>query len=536
MAKYPQKNTIRQYTTPATDPASHSPKRQWRIPAMAVLFLVVWAWAASYYAPVLRITREYSFWAPDTTLMYYEAGRPWGQLWYVGLMLLQLYRWPIVGGALTALMVTVSTHLTAYCLRLKGLWKLLQYIPATLYLGYISFIGYDLYFEAETGMLMGIPTLYLFAITTLSLIIRSFSRSHHIPSPWQEDKNDTTQFCRSAHILMALMPVCVAISITHWMRPYVRVTAQMQCQMIEQDWKAMAETARKNGELSYRPIAAYYAIATVMRGEQGKRMFDIRMDYDDPHIHGINGAGNNATNYYLMDCDLAAGLVQTAIHHGMEQMTMNGPSIRTLKVLTKCALLTGEWEVAKKYLHILELVPFEGDFVHKYRPMVGNEKLVNADPEFKMIRLTEPVRDLMENSFVQPVFLGYNAALLEGRSINALWNSLTVQLYTKTMPQFVERCAPLQGTTLPQTYAQALAVLSSKQPQLVQQYPDIAMQRQRLSAFISHVKPLMSDRPGNAHKLYEKYKGYYPYYYFFGNLKATRKKSDAPASSNSGVN
>ncbi len=534
MAKHPQKKTIRQHTASAA-PAPQPSAPRWRIPAMAVLFVAVWAWAAFYYAPVLRITREYSFWAPDTTLMAYEAGRPWGQLWCFGLMLLQLYRWPILGGALTALMVTASTHLTAYCLRLKGWWRLLQYIPAALYLGYTAFLGFDLYFEAETGMLMGVPAAYLFVIIVLSLIIRSFSRSHHIPSPWQEARSENAKLYRS-QLFVALLPALIATGITHWMRPYVRVTAQMQCQMMEQDWKAMAETARKNGEMSYRPIAAYYAIATVMRGEQASRMFDIRMDYDEPYMHGFNGTENNATNYYLMDCDLAAGLVQTAIHHGVEQMTMNGPSIRTLKVLTKCALLTGEWEVAKKYLRILEFVPFEGDFIRKYSAMVGNTEAVNADPEFKMVRLTEPTRDLMENSFVQPVFLGYNAALLEGRSINALWNSLTVQLYTKTMPQFVARCQPLQGTAVPETYAQALAVLSAKQPQLAQQYPDIAIQQQRLANFINQVKPMMSDRAGNAPKLYEKYKGYYPYYYFFGNLKATRKKSDAPASSNSGVN
>ena len=45
----------------------------------------------------------------------------------------------------------------------------------------------------------------------------------------------------------------------------------------------------------------------------------------------------------------------------------------------------------------------------------------------------------------------------------------------------------------------------------------------------------MNDREGNARKLFEQYKGYYPYYYFFGNLKATRK-SDTKASSSAGVN
>ena len=46
----------------------------------------------------------------------------------------------------------------------------------------------------------------------------------------------------------------------------------------------------------------------------------------------------------------------------------------------------------------------------------------------------------------------------------------------------------------------------------------------------------MSDRPGHAYELFGKYKGYYPYYYFFGNLKATKKGYTGQVTSNSGVN
>lgn len=501
--------------------------------ASLVLFLSLWAWSALYYAPVLRIAREYSFWAPDNLLMSYEQGRPWGPLWVFGLMLLQLFRWPVLGGAFLALILTLSTHLTAYCLRLRGWWRSLQYIPVAIFLFAVAHMGYNLYFETETGKLMGIPALYLLVVTILALIIRSFSRSHHLPSLLSAKGITKKQVWTMA--ALALIPALGATGISHWMRPFVRVTAQMQCQMMQQDWRAMQETARNNGELSYRPIMAYYAIATVMRGEQGTRLFDLRMDYDDPHILGFDKKDNIGTTYYLMDCDLAAGLVQTAIHHGMEQMTMNGPSLRTLKVLTKCALLTGEWEVARKYLHILKKAPFEGSFVRKYSAMLENEEAINADPEFKMVRLTEPVRDMMENQFIQPVFLGYNSALLEGRSINALWNSLSVLAYSKAMPQFIARCQPLQGSALPETYAQALALMSAKQPALQQAFPDIQMQTTRMGAFLNHVSPLMNDRAGNAPKLYKQYKGYYPYYYFFGNLKATKKAEDK-STSNSGVN
>lgn len=535
MAKHQKNNTVLPKPQKAQEATpTHSKRKDLTLPPMIVLFILVWAWAALWYGDVLRIAREYSFWAPDQTLMYYEQGRPWGSLWMIGLMLLQLYRWPWVGALLTSLMVTGSTYLLGYCLRLRGGWRLLQYVPAALCLGATAYVGFDLFFETETGMIMGIPFLCFLVLVIVATIIRSFSR-HSMPSLVKAYEGDSPRLAH-CHVLAAVLTVVIAMGITQWMRPYVRVVTQMQCQMMKQDWKGMAETARAHSELSYRQIAAYYAIALVQRGEIGTRLFDIRMDYDDPYLHGFDGKGNNASNYYMMDCDFYAGLIQTSIHHAMEQMTMNGPSIRTLKVLSKCALLTGEWRVARKYMTILRKVPFEGEWVDKYEAMLNNPELLENDPEFKMVRLTEPMHDSFENTYVQPVFLGYNAALLEGRSINALWNSLAVHIYTKTMKDFVFRCQPMQGTTPPETFSQALALMAGKQPQLLQAFPSIQMQNDRLAHFVQDVKPLMNDRAKYARELFPKYKGYYPYYYFFGNLKATRKRTENTGTSNSGVN
>ncbi len=522
----------------------------------AILFVSVWLWAAFYYGPVLRIARESSFWSSDDTLMYFMENRPWGGLWEYGRMLLQLYRWPMLGALLTAFMLTLSTHLLGYCLRLKGWWRALQYIPVTLYLGITAFVGFDLFFEAETGIFMGVPALCTLVLAVLSGIIWSFKRK----------RADKTPAATPVYIsLPAILPVLIAIGITQFLRPDVRVVTRMQCKLLEleqaedheyaEKWFEMQEIARNNPRLSTRPIAAYYAIATVMRGEQGSNMFDIRMEYDDPWMHGItdtcqshffhqesDSLNSTCLNYYQMECDYHAGLMQTAIHHAMEHLTMNGPSLRSLKMLTKCALLTGEHEVAKKYLRILEEVPFEGDFIHKYRTMLNNPELIEADPEFQMVRLTEPVRNNFEQIFTPPVFLGYNAALMEGRSQNALMNSLTVQLYTKTMPGFIERLQPLAGKTLPKTYAEAVVLRSAKQPELLQAFPGLDIYRQELSNFAQRVTPLMKDENGkdmrqeNAPELFKENKGYYPYYYYFGNLRATRKKNDTKNSSGSGVN
>ncbi|MGN1257067.1 MAG: hypothetical protein ACI4UA_07885, partial [Bacteroidaceae bacterium] len=67
-------------------------------------------------------------------------------------------------------------------------------------------------------------------------------------------------------------------------------------------------------------------------------------------------------------------------------------------------------------------------------------------------------------------------------------------------------------------------------------YGDLTMRSTRLQSFYQAVQPYMKDRPGNAYQLFEKYKGYYPYYYFFGNLKATKKGYTGENASQSGVN
>lgn len=534
-----KKETSHSRPTPSKEAKQKTEKKPLLLPVTVVFFVLVWLWAWLWYGDVFRIAREYAFWSPDETLMYYMEGRPWGGLWWVGLALLQLYRWPILGALITALLISTTAWLTGYCLRLRGWWRLLQYLPSAAYLFTVAYVGFDLYFEAEPGKIMGIPLLAFFVLLILALIIRSFSHHHTFPHIILPPTDETPRLNR-AQLLLVTSIILATMGITLWMRPYVRIVTTMQTQMMEQDWKGMAKTAHRNPELSYRAIAAYYAISLVQTGEVCSRLFDIRLDYDDPYIHNFDGAETNGNNYYIPDCDLYAGLVQTCIHHAMENMTMNGPNLRALKLLTKCALLKGEWKVAEKYLHILQHTPFEGDFIDKYRPMIYHPELVDADPEFKMIRLTEPIHDNFENFLVQPIFLGYNATLMEGRSINALWNSLMVHIYTKSMPQFIERCTPIQGTMPPQSIAEALMLMSSKYPQMAEQFPAIEYNRSRLMNFLQDVRSYMSShesRAAHARELFPKYKGYYPYYYFFGNLKATKRKDvTAEGSSNQGVN
>jgi hypothetical protein len=104
------------------------------------------------------------------------------------------------------------------------------------------------------------------------------------------------------------------------------------------------------------------------------------------------------------------------------------------------------------------------------------------------------------------------------------------------MPAFLARLEPIMGSTPPDIIADGILLSSTKSPGLETKFTGLNLRMPRIQSFMQQVQPYMSDRPGHAYELFGKYKGYYPYYYFFGNLKATKKGYTGYSTSNSGVN
>ena len=505
------------------------------LPILPMMFVAVYLWAAWYYGDVFRMARERSFWVADGQQMEFLLSLEYGGLWYVGRMLVMLFRHPWLGALPFAAMITWSTWCLGYGMRLNAKWRWMQYLPAGAFLSWLAYEGVNLYFENEAGIIMGVPFCTTIVLSIWAAMIASFSRKKS-PAIFAIPK-DETQWQNLLQLMALAITLATPAIITEFGRPYTRVIAKMNIEVINRDWNKVAQIARDNAELSYRPIAAHYAIALVNTGQICDRLYDIRLDYDSTYIRNKGcKASNNVLPLYQEDCDYYAGLVQTCIHHAMERVTMIGPNIHSLELLTKCALLKGEWQVARKYLRILSDVPFEGEFVKKYSAYAENSQLVESDAEMAMIRKLEPIRDVFENVFQQPVFLGYNAGLMEGRSMDALKNSLAVCMYSKSMPNFIMRTQPLAGTMPPENVADALCLMTSKDKTIEQRFPHLGIRMGKMSSTLKEMQPYMKDRPKYAKELFPRYKGYYPYYYFFGNLKATRKTPRNEGSSTAGVN
>jgi len=528
------KKTIQQPRKATQQNATAETAKQWRLPILPIFFVAVLVWATYYYGSVFQLSREYSFWVADTRQLDFILSCSFGILRFVGRALLMTYKYPWLGGLLMAFILTLGTWLVGYCWRLKAKWRALQYLPALAYMGTVTYYGLDIFFEAETGYIMGIPFLVLLVLVIWGIMIRSFSRKKtpsFIKVPSDETRRDNL-----IQLVVCVLGFAAIVGFNELKRPYVRVITQLALMEQEQDWEGIQKLARANAYQSNRPMACMYAIALVHTDQIAYRMYDIRLDYDSLFVHGMDGSLNNCSNMYIPEGCFHGGFPESCMHTCMEQMVMEGPTARLMKLYIKSALMRGEWELCRKYLRILRDVPFEGSFCKKYSAMVGNDSLLNADPEIAKIRLTEPIHDSFESMYQQPVFMGYNLSLVEGRSINALYNSLCVCLYTKLMPSFMERLEPIMGSTPPDIIGDGILLASTKNPGLEKQFSGLDLRISRIQSFMNSIQPYMGDRPGHAYELFDKYKGYYPYYYFFGNLKATKKGYTGQVTSNSGVN
>ena len=144
-----------------------------------------------------------------------------------------------------------------------------------------------------------------------------------------------------------------------------------------------------------------------------------------------------------------------------------------------------------------------------------------------------PMHDGFETMFREPLFLGYNIALTEGRSMNALQASLAACLYSKMLPDFLIRTEPLINSRLPKNVQDALLLEASRNSNINQVFQFNEFSKQKYQLFINLSSQYRNRREEGAKELKEQFLDFYPYYYFYGNLSA-EKQEQQPKKKESG--
>lgn len=248
-----------------------------------------------------------------------------------------------------------------------GRFGYLKYIPAFVFIYVVVYHGFDIYYQTETGKLLGIPFCILLILACQAVFVRSFSRkklSGLFTPPAYNRPLDEWKAMGFILILGA-----GAVGMNEWYRPYVRPTAKMQRELERQDWKGMQATASRS-DLTYSTVAAYYAIS---RMEDENDVPKVPIDMLPPtsrpiYLHNREGNLENARNYFLMDYCIASEQYPIAYELGKADLNTNGPSPLLLKQMVRICLALHKKEEARSHLNVLRTLPFEKDFIETYAP------------------------------------------------------------------------------------------------------------------------------------------------------------------------
>ena len=518
-------------------PAFFQGKKLWWA-SLALFFFFAWAWASWWMGDVFRIAYEHSFFATNATLMHFLLQQRFGWLWVVGRAVLTLYRWPLLGGLCVALMLTAMTwglaqllpklsgkHFTFHILRFS-----LSLIPAFTWMWWTADVGLNLYYMHEPGRIFATPLLVAVVLGTWAGIKVLINRKN------EADRINEANYGYLVYPLFTIL--CFTLPVLHLnnLHPFMRPLTRMQMQLLHNDYAGMSRTAHDHADIGNRQIAGYYAIALARTGHLADQLFDIKLEFDTIRAFNYKGKPIQCLNYHTIDCNYHAGLIRAARHTAIEVLTMDGPTLFTLKLLAKISLIEGDIEIARKYLHIISKAPFESDFVNKYAPMVKRPDLVAADPEFAAIIKALPPHHTIENFIERPCYLGYYARMRAFDDIEQLTWSTMACLYSKRMPDFLMRCQHFIGSTPPRYIAEGLVMQAPKHPEILKAFPQIEMDLDRYNYFLQAARPYKNETQHGAEVLYNQFHAYYPYYYYFGNQRSTRHPEDEEQQHKAGVN
>lgn len=487
-------------------------------------FLSMWLFCFWTYGDVFAATEQNSFATFSSEQMQFLLQRDCGFAYWMGRLLLLTYKSQLLGSLVLASILTATAWAVNAALRLPNRWKGAGFVVPSAVLAYLLSLGLFIYYRHEPGIAFTLPVGALLA-SLLLLGVSALVRIVGKPRPGAPE-------CRPLPGVLIPVVLFVALHAAACTRnDNERIICRLQLQEAEQDWEAMTETALEAKRPS-RSVAAFYACALVQQNILMERIFDLPFDFPtfaSDSTNFIDEGGN-----YLPEANFHAGLPNIAQQTAMEQMTLHGPSLRWLKRLTLCALLNGEKALAEKYLHVIESTPFESRFCERYRPMLNDRKLLEADPMMARILQFSPRESTFAQNYRQPTFLGYNMGAREGGNA-LLVTSVAACLYSKDMNQFLMRVPMLRSKQqLPYCCLQALAIAGMKKPEVLKQFPEVtAFIQNEAKAFIRDAAPFVKDKEALRRELKDRWLGSYYYYYYCENNNPNQVR---PATDRGGVN
>ena len=182
-------------------------------------------------------------------------------------------------------------------------------------------------------------------------------------------------------VIAIVSPTLLAVvGASNWDRGFHTVLGMEQA-VSRQDWDKVLKLAKKDKDPN-RVHVLYRNVALYQKGVLLERMFQYP-DGDAP-LHTL--AQFPISNICSVPVLYYCGMINPSDRLAMEYSSTFCKNIYYYKYQAKTALVSGEYELARKYLDMVDANWFQGKWVRRYRAFLDNPALMEADKEFQRLR------------------------------------------------------------------------------------------------------------------------------------------------------
>ena len=303
----------------------------------------------------------------------------------------------------------------------------------------------------------------------------------------------------------------------------------MERAVSDQDWDKVLKLAQ-NEEEPNRIHVLYRDVALYQKGSLLEKMFQYP-DGDAP-LH--TRAPFPISNICGVPVQYYCGMINVCDRLAMEYSSTFCKSIHYFKYQAKTALVSGEYELARKYLDMVDANWFEGQWVRRYRAFLANPALMEADPEFRRLRpllhdtpavfeASGSLQEMLYAHFADPAYV--NEAVFE-------WQEATYLIQKdgdRTLACLANRLERAPEAKIGTALAEGAALFASEKgdPDLMRALASVLADKvsilRRFSQFgadANNARDLESKR--TQEHFAARYQGTYWYYYLFVDINPNR--------------
>ena len=402
---------------------------------LTILFgLVVFLFWKFRYPFALTYQEQFQMFLFDSDYFAERMAEPGGLARYVAEFLVQFYNSPTLGAIILAVLMMLVQRLTWRLMRCEShyflsflpavlLWYTmgdesvkLTYIVALL-MAMVVIVGWIRAFRESRvskvirwgGIMMPLSVVWALAVMLLS--------AHFVPFPLSRVMVGISYYRfpeAIPYILMVIPAFIWVLSLAvrrlpqpkpwiKWCEAIVCCAAVIGCpdlgfdakkyELMEydylvriRDWKGIiAKAEKQTPDLPMSVSATNLALA--MTNQLGERAFDFYQRGSEGLLPPFER--NFSTTQLTGEIYFYLGLINTAqrfAFEAMEAIPDYNKSARMIKRLAETNLINGEYEVARKYLQMLDKTIFYRPWAQQALTMLGNEKQIDAHPLYGTLR------------------------------------------------------------------------------------------------------------------------------------------------------